>query len=70
MTEPERIDGDEPIECDKCGRIMVARVWVDHYPECEGPAATDGGGTVFDGVCPMCGQPYESYTSHLSECDP
>ena len=32
---------------------------------------TDGGSQPFDGsVCPMCGQPYDSYTSHLQHCQP
>ena len=32
---------------------------------------TDSGDKPFaDGVCPMCGQTYDSYTSHLQHCQP
>jgi hypothetical protein len=30
--------------------------------DCDGRAA-------FDGECPMCGAPYESYLEHLKDCD-
>ena len=28
----------------------------------------DGGSETWDGVCPMCGDPYENYLDHLSRC--
>ena len=32
---------------------------------------TDGGSQAFGGgVCPMCGEPYESYTTHMQQCQP
>jgi len=34
------------------------------------PAVADGSGGTFDGHCPMCGQSYGSYTTHLQRCQP
>jgi len=36
----------------------------EHRPE------TDGGQRAFNGVCPMCGSTYGSYTTHLQHCQP
>jgi len=47
-------------ECPRCGeRVDLS----DPDHEC------DGEELAFDGVCPMCGVAYESYMSHLKECD-
>lgn len=50
---------DEPrAECPRCGEV------VDYLGghDCDGEL-------VFDGVCPMCGEAYDSYTTHLQRCD-
>jgi len=44
--------------CPRCGE--VANMLGEH--SCDGEL-------VFDGVCPMCGEPYESYTTHIQWCD-
>jgi len=31
--------------------------------------AGDGGSKPFDGTCCMCGENYQSYTTHLQRCD-
>lgn len=42
-----------------------ATAWME-----ERSPAADGGEQPFDGSCPMCGEPYDSYTYHLRDCDP
>jgi hypothetical protein len=44
--------------CPRCGE--VANMLEDHSCDVE---------PVFDGVCPMCGEPYERYLTHLQRCD-
>ena len=44
--------------CDCCGRKKLTDA---HDAICEG--------SVFEGVCPMCGEAYDSYTKHLERCD-
>ena len=45
-------------ECPRCGDVVDVRE--DHDCDCELP---------FDGGCPMCGERFESYTTHLQRCD-
>lgn len=49
---------DRPI-CDECGNRIISE---NVHPEVCDPDP------AFDGVCPMCEQPYEAYIQHLSEC--
>jgi hypothetical protein len=44
--------------CDRCGRKKLSD---SHDVVCEG--------TPFEGVCPMCGEPYRQYLDHLAECE-
>jgi len=44
--------------CPRCGE--VANMLEEHSCDVE---------PVFDGVCPMCGEPYERYLTHLQRCD-
>jgi predicted amidophosphoribosyltransferase len=47
-------------ECQRCGETDVD------------PETHDCGAELpFDGdVCPMCGERYDNYLNHLSDCDP
>jgi hypothetical protein len=47
--------------CEKCGSFIGD-------PEIHERIC--GSSTPFeDGVCPMCGEGYESYTNHIRDCD-
>jgi len=45
-------------ECPRCGEVV-------RYPT----AHDCGGELTFEGVCPLCGKEYSSYTTHLQRCD-
>jgi len=49
---------DRPV-CDRCGRRIL-------YPKHHGAICDLD--SPFDGICPMCEQPYEGYLDHLAEC--
>ena len=46
-------------ECPRCGDVVDVRD--DHHCDGELP---------FDGGCPLCGEDFESYTTHIQMCDP
>lgn len=48
-------------ECDTCDRCGREKRTDSHDIICEG--------SPFEGVCPMCGEGYDSYTDHLAKCD-
>jgi hypothetical protein len=50
--------------CEDCGKQFYLQTqFEEHAEECTGE-----GGPVFDGQCPMCGERYDEYTQHLTEC--
>ena len=51
------VDGPRA-ECPRCGDLVG--LLADH--DCDGEL-------VFDGRCPMCGEQYQSYTTHIQTCD-
>jgi len=54
-------DGVATAECPDCGeRVELYGDRKRH--DCDGRPP-------FDGECPMCGKPYESYLEHLKDCD-
>ena len=54
-------------ECERCGKEFFKRYVRDsHQRHCGRSSPFEGADT-----CPMCGQPYDSYTDHLAEeCEP
>lgn len=62
MSRPSTPPGVQ--ECDVCGRLVADARYKQHLQVCAlRPYSTDG-------ACPMCGDQYESYTSHLQTCEP
>jgi ribosomal protein S27E len=49
---------DKPV-CDDCGNRIL---YPQHHERVCSSTAT------FDGECPMCGEPYETYFQHLEDC--
>jgi transcription initiation factor IIE alpha subunit len=44
-------------ECPRCGEIVE---YLDHDCDAE---------LLFDDGCPMCGEAFDSYTTHIQTCD-
>jgi hypothetical protein len=48
------------VECELCEKTVV---------NIEAHRAVCGSESPFDGRCPMCGEAYDEYLTHLSNCD-
>lgn len=45
--------------CERCERLIT---------DADAHDLVCGEESVFDGECPMCGQPYRNYMGHLQDC--
>jgi uncharacterized protein (DUF983 family) len=57
-----QVEEEEVPVCEKCGQLFYEYTPVDTHKRLCHDAAT------FDGECPMCGEEYDSYLTHLSRC--
>jgi len=57
MSDGIKIAPSVRAECPRCGEIVNV-----NRHDCDGEQ-------VFDGVCAMCRQPYDSFLDHLKDCD-
>jgi len=51
------------VRCEGCGALVEEQLLDAHESICEEDQQQ------FDGTCAMCGEPYESFFEHLSECE-